>query len=239
MNYDTQKTCVFPSPSKIPYGGFSPVRLQTEIQPPPSTSSPDLSAARIHPAKMPYKRSQSRHPGRAAHRRANRSGNGCNRSNRHACQQHRTIPSRGPWLPCGLYCPAGSSLTMASSEPLAPFHPLMDSWMAPPTHGNASGGEREVPQFTPCFCTFVPSSVPRWTGWLPLAVLHHPRWPSPYPYWLGIHSPIHSRFAHGSCDEAARFVFDYYGPKACSPFTDKGFYFRAFAGWVAPNRRRG
>ena len=36
MNYQTQAACVFPSPSKIPYGGFSPVRLQTGIQPRPS-----------------------------------------------------------------------------------------------------------------------------------------------------------------------------------------------------------
>jgi hypothetical protein len=49
MNYFTQNTCVFPSPSKIPYGGFSPVRLQTEIQPPPSSTVPGLSAARIRP----------------------------------------------------------------------------------------------------------------------------------------------------------------------------------------------
>src|SRR5205085_6065265 len=29
------------------------------------------------------------------------------------------FPSRGPWLPNGFCCPAGSWLTMASSEPLA------------------------------------------------------------------------------------------------------------------------
>ena len=50
MNSTTAATCVFPSPSKIPYGGFSPVRLQTEIKPQPSSSLPGLSAARIHPA---------------------------------------------------------------------------------------------------------------------------------------------------------------------------------------------
>ena len=49
MNYQRQTTCVFPSPSKIPYGGFSPVRLQTEIPPPPSPTLPGLSAARIRP----------------------------------------------------------------------------------------------------------------------------------------------------------------------------------------------
>ncbi len=51
MIHKTQTICVSPSPSKIPYGGFSPVRLQTEIQPPPSTSCQELSAARVPPAK--------------------------------------------------------------------------------------------------------------------------------------------------------------------------------------------
>jgi hypothetical protein len=46
----TQTTRVFPSPSKTPYGGFSPVRLQTEIRPQPSSRRPSLSAARIHSA---------------------------------------------------------------------------------------------------------------------------------------------------------------------------------------------
>jgi len=47
MNHQRRTTCVFPSLSKIPYGGFSPVRLQTEIQPPPSTTRPGLSTACI------------------------------------------------------------------------------------------------------------------------------------------------------------------------------------------------
>jgi hypothetical protein len=47
MNHQRQNACVFPSPSKIPYGGFSPVRLQTEIQPPPSSTRPGLSTACI------------------------------------------------------------------------------------------------------------------------------------------------------------------------------------------------
>ena len=50
MSHSLQPTCVFPSPSKIPYGGFSPVRLQTEIQPLPSPPPRGSSAARIPPA---------------------------------------------------------------------------------------------------------------------------------------------------------------------------------------------
>lgn len=73
MTHHRQDTCVFPSPSKIPYGGFSPVRLQTEIPPPPSVHAADLSAARIRRRREPYKRPKSRHPDLAAHQRANRS----------------------------------------------------------------------------------------------------------------------------------------------------------------------
>ena len=37
-------------------------------------------------------------------------------------------------------------------------------------------------------------------------VLHHPHWPSPFPYWLGIYKPHTRRFWRGSCNEAARFA---------------------------------
>jgi len=40
---------VSPSPSKIPYGGFSPVRLQMDRQWRPSTKSRGLSAVHIRP----------------------------------------------------------------------------------------------------------------------------------------------------------------------------------------------
>src|SRR5271157_3374434 len=40
---------VSPSPSKIPYGGFSPVRLQMDRQQRPSTTSRGLSAVHIRP----------------------------------------------------------------------------------------------------------------------------------------------------------------------------------------------
>jgi len=104
MNYQRQTTCVFPSPSKIPYGGFSPVRLQTEIPPPPSTTSPESSAARIPPAKQSYRRPKSTHPALAAHRRANRVTAGCTRPS-------GTIPgSKGRFRPEALGSSAGSSV---------------------------------------------------------------------------------------------------------------------------------
>src|SRR4029077_546375 len=75
-----------------------------------------------------------------------------------------TRPSRGPWLAIGFCCPGGSSLTTASSAPLDPSPPLMDSrrrLLHPRL--SAWGGNPEVPQFTPLDCTRVPPPLPRWS----------------------------------------------------------------------------
>jgi hypothetical protein len=234
-----QGTCVFPSPSKIPYGGFSPVRLQTEIQPQPSLTPQELSAARMLPETRTYMRSEFKHPPSAAHSRAPRSRIVYSRSKRRIGRQHRTIPSRGPWLPCGLYCPAGSSLTMASSEPLAPI---------PPPYAFAGGSLQLMglhragcERFPNLLLASIPSCRPPYPGgpdgclWLCFTIhtgLRRLRIDSAST------SPIHHRFWHGSCNGAARFVFVYYGLKVRWPCTDKGFYFRAFADWITPDRRR-
>ena len=130
------------SPSKIPYGGFSPVRLQTGILPRPSFAR---SGSSLHPAPA-YTRPKFLSRKRATSR---------SRTFVQAAlpSSDRTLPSRGPWLASGLYCPAGSSLTMTSSETL-----------------DSSGS-------TYCFANLlclsvlsVPSSVPRQTERLHLAV---------------------------------------------------------------------
>jgi len=126
----TRGTRVSSSPSKIPYGGFSPVRLQTGS---PSRPSPARSGLSRHPAPA-YTRRKFLSPKRATSRRG-------------TCVQaalpssDRTLPSRGPWLASGLYCPAGSSLTMTSSETLDSSGPTYDFAV------RCYLG-REVPQFT-------------------------------------------------------------------------------------------
>ena len=180
------------SPSKIPYGEFSPVRLQTGIRPRPSPAR-----SGFHPAPA-YTRFKSRSRQRAT----SRSG---------TCVQaalspsDRTLPSRGPWLASGFCCPAGSSLTMTSSETLGPSRRLIHS---PP-------GRTWAERFPNLLClsvSSVPPSVPRQTGRLHWAVasssalafpisvvgrhLHAPR--VPVPAWL--------------CNEAAKFALCY-GPE--------------------------
>src|SRR5712691_1906649 len=98
------------APSKIPYGGFSPVRLQTRLTPrPPSRVCPQPLIGRhcryLRPRRFIRSRSCDQSaPGTSDHDRE----------------------SSGPWLPVRLYCPVGSSLTMATSAPLLATQRLMD-----------------------------------------------------------------------------------------------------------------
>jgi len=74
-----------------------------------------------------------------------------------------TRPSRGPWLAIGLCCPGGSSLTTASCAPLDSSPPLMNSRRRlPHPRKSASGGNPEVPRFTPLDCARVLPPLPRW-----------------------------------------------------------------------------
>ena len=67
----------------------------------------------------------------------------------------RTIRSRGPWLACGLCCPTGSSLTMASSKTLDPPAALFTSSSGSLPYGFISAGIKSFPNllrisFPPC-----------------------------------------------------------------------------------------
>jgi hypothetical protein len=123
------------SPSKIPYGGFSPVRLQTKIPPRPS---PARSGSNRHPAPA-YTRPKFLSPRRAT---------SCSGTFVQAAlsPSDRTLPSRGPWVASGLYCPTGSKLTMTSSETLGSSGPTY-------CFSDRSNLGREVPQFTLPVCS--------------------------------------------------------------------------------------
>ncbi len=98
------------APSKIPYGGFSPVRLQTRLTPrPPSRAYPRPLIGRHCRYLVSRRLIRSRAYAQAAPR---------------ASDHDRE--SSDPWLPSRLCCPAGSSLTMATSAPLPATGRLMD-----------------------------------------------------------------------------------------------------------------
>ena len=145
-----------------------------------------------------------------------------------------TRPSRGPWLASGLCCPAGSSLTTASSETLNPSPPLMDSrrrLLHP--RKSAWGGDPEVPQFTPLDCARVPPPLPRWSRRVQMAFAASSDLAFTSEYGFGDHI---GRF------EAAEFILSSIRAHitarelASPPFED--VYVRAFAGRVAPSQRR-
>ena len=98
------------APSKIPYGGFSPVRLQTRAAPqPPSQACQRLLIDHGCRYLVPPRLFRNRPCGQAAPRTSD--------------HDHE---SSGPWLPNRLYCPASSVLTMATSTPLSAAQRLMD-----------------------------------------------------------------------------------------------------------------
>ena len=98
------------APSKIPYGGFSPVRLQTRLTPRPSS--------RTLPRPLIGRHCRYLRP-----RRLIRNGS-CDQSAPKTSDHDRE--SSGPWLPDRFYCPARSWLTMATSAPLSAAQWLMN-----------------------------------------------------------------------------------------------------------------
>ena len=100
------------APSKIPYGGFSPVRLQAGCQerPSPLPGGFDASTVEISPRRVWF-----------------RSGTCVQAARLGSDTTH--LPS-GPWLRQRLYCPPASSLTMATSALLSArrrFHRLLSA----------------------------------------------------------------------------------------------------------------
>jgi hypothetical protein len=193
------------SPSKIPYGGFSPVRLQTEIPPRPSSTPPELKR-------------KTRIP----------SGHVSGVLNQDLFRPEALGSPEGyavPPDPCLLWphvklseLPAG-----LSASPRQVF--ALRSGRSQP---------REAPQFTPRIFLTVPPSVPRQTGWPPMTVsspsalafatsapARHLRFPPP---------PV----LGWPCNGAATFALCY-GPLSCSLFTGKSFYFRAYTPWSHPH----
>jgi len=106
---------VSPTPSKIPYGGFSPVRLQTRLTPrPPSPARPRWLIGRYCSYLRPQRWIRNR---------------SCDQTAPQSSDLNRE--SSGPWLPCWLCCPAGSLITTATSAPLSATLGLMHYSVGP------------------------------------------------------------------------------------------------------------
>ena len=247
------------SPSKIPYGGFSPVRLQTRCQPRPSSSlsklkrktripsdQVDLYAANVQVSSPIVLEALS------------------------LPRHFSGVPNHGPSRPEALGSPEGYVVPpghrllwphLKLSVSPASLFPSPRQVFALRSGRSRS---REAPQFTPRVSLPVPLSVPRQTKWndhrpsrfrlrtfrfqpfrplvpkslKPCPCLLCPRTVPP-PSTLAFASSVQARrllsspsrrFSDGPCYEAATFTLCY-GPVSCWLFTDKSFYFRAFASW--------
>ena len=207
------------APSKIPYGGFSPVRLQTRFgQRPPSRAS-----------QRPL---IGRHCRYLVSRSFVRSGS-CDQAAPRTSDHDRR--SSGPWLPSRLYCPASSSLTMATSAPLSATQQLMDY----------SAGLREQPaslRGSPIYSAspFTPCRRPYSGGSHECAQRCLPRghWPSPSLHWLGNHMASRSRTSEDCVTKLQRSLYAT-ARRCCSPRSGQGLYDQAFMGRVTPDAHVG
>jgi len=128
------------APSKIPYGGFSPVRLQTRLTPRPPS--------RAHPRPLIDRHCRYLRP-----RRFVRSGS-CDQPAPRVSDHDRE--SSGPWLPTRLYCPGRSLLTMATSAPLSATQRIMDYSVRLRVQPASHRGSPiySANPFTPCRCPY-------------------------------------------------------------------------------------
>jgi len=241
--------------SKIPYVGFSPVRLQTGIQPRPSLARIGLSARSAFTHSLPT----YTWPKLLAQRGA--SPQPCwffrDRAEAQAALPSllpTALQSRGPWLANGLCCPIGSSLTTASSETLDPSHRFMSYYDGSLPYDLVWAGIERLPNLLRVSLPSVPSSVPRWTERLHMTVS------SPFALAFAIstqarHPQPHTRrFSRGKRNEAAKFALCY-GPEGSlalhrqgrllpsfhlpkSPPRDVGYTMRAYSQFPQPDLHR-
>jgi hypothetical protein len=191
--------------SKIPYDGFSPVRLQTGIQPRPSSKMSSLSA---RPAftltSRIYTRLKSLSPKRALFRNGTCVQAGLSLSYMDDPVQRSLAPQR----------------VMLSHRIIAYYDLIRASLPLPPVYVLSSGslpigllraGAEKVPNLSRLSFPIVPSSVPRRLGDCLWLLLHRPLWPSPSSHKVGARLSTLAGSLRGSCNEAAKFALCY-GP---------------------------
>ena len=174
------------APSKIPYGGFSPVRLQTRLTPRP-------------PSRALSRPLMGRHCRYLHLRRFLRSGS-CDQAAPKASDHDRE--SSDPWLPTRLYCPGRSLLTMATSAPLSATVQIMNYSVRLRVQPASRRGSPiySASPFTPCRRPYSGGSSDRIGRCLSSLVL-----PSPSLHGFGNHMS-HQSESGGLRNEAAAFA---------------------------------
>lgn len=193
------------SPSKIPYGGFSPVRLQTGLGP-----SPSLPGTRP----TTYRRPESRSP---ASTLAPRGAIAALSRRREASGSPEPSGPEALGSPAGCIVPSGRCLLWP--HPRLQFS-LIDLWFS--SMGLCLAAESW--RFPALLClSFCPCRLPYPGGSSGECCFKcHPWQPSPICEGLGIRDgPRNSRFTRGVSNEAAQFALCC-GPDSCLPCTDTG-----------------
>lgn len=195
------------SPSKIPYVEFSPVRLQTGVQPRPSPTVSGLSArptyTRIQPAYTWLKPLTLKR----------------DLKSRNWAIAQAVLPSKSRDIP--VQRPLAPQKVMLSSRIIAYYGLIRNSRPLPSTYelydgslpyGLVWAGIERLPNLLRTSLSSVPPSVPRRSEWLPLTV--------PSPPALAFAKSVLARQPHfhtrrfpcGMCNEAAKFALCY-GPE--------------------------
>ena len=195
--------CVSSSPSKIPYGGFSPVRLQTGILPRPSSHLPSLSARpAFTPTSWIYTRLKSLSQKEPSSRR-------CVPGLPSPNTDHPVQRSLAPQRVMLSHRIIAYYYLMRASRPLPPVY-LLSSGSSP--YGLVWAGAEKVPNLSCLSFPFVPSSVPRRLGDFFRSLLHRPLWPSPSSHKVGVRlTTLAGHYCVGRVYEAAKFALCY-GP---------------------------
>jgi len=191
--------------SKIPYGGFSPVRLQTGFQPRPSLNMLSLSARPAFTLTRPtYTRLESPSPKRALFRIGTFIQAELSRSSFNYPVQRSLAPLR---VMLSRWIFAYYSLIRAS-RPLPPVYALSSGSLP---YGLVWAGNEKVPNLICLSFPIVPSSVPRRPNDCSRLLLHRSLWPSPLSQQVGARLITLSGTARESCNKAAKFT-SCYGP---------------------------
>ena len=200
-----RSTRVSSSLSKIPYSGFSPVRLQTGIQPRPSSNMLSLSA---RPASTQTSRIYTRLKSLSQKGAFFRRGTFVQAELPLSYMNHPVQRSLAPQrVMLSRQIIAYYDLIRASRS--LPLVYVLSSRPLP--YGLVWAGHEKVPNLSCLSFPIVPSSVPRRLGDFIELLLHRPLWPSPSSPKVGVRLSTLGRFLRGSCNEAAKFALCY-GP---------------------------
>ena len=192
--------------SKIPYGGFSPVRLQTGFQPRPSSNMPSLSA---RPAFTQSRWIYTRLKSLSQQRAIFRSGTCVQAELPLSYMDHPVQRSLAPQRVMLSHRIFAYYDLIRASRPLPPVY-VLSSGSLP--IGLLRAGKEKVPNLSRSSFPIVPSSVPRRLGDFFRLLLHRLLWPSPSSHKVGVRlSTLAGHYCVGRVYEAAKFALRY-GP---------------------------